>query len=75
MGWGCRIHRLHFWGTPPPPIGFDTKQSDSEVPVMLESPFIAIALRSTLTQSGSTLIGSYLWVKENCLKFKLRANK
>ena len=38
---------------------FDTKQSDCEVPVLLELwgneyPFIAIAPRSSLTRSGST---------------------
>ena len=50
-GWGCRIHQLHLW--------YDSKQSDGEVPVMLPSrnveyPFIAIAPRSFLAQSGST---------------------
>ena len=48
--------------TPPPNEypGYDTKQSDGEVPVMLEllgnaeHPFIAIALRSTLARNGST---------------------
>ena len=40
--------------------GYDTKQSDGEVPAMLELmgnmeyPFIAIAPRSTLARSGST---------------------
>ena len=40
--------------------GYDTKQSDGEVPAMLElwgmrsTPFIAIAPRSTLLRSGST---------------------
>ena len=40
--------------------GYDTKQSDDEVPVMLELwemreyPFNAIVPRSTLTRSGST---------------------
>ena len=40
--------------------GYDTKQSDSEVPAVLElwgmrsTPFIAIAPRSTLAPSGST---------------------
>ena len=39
---------------------YDTKQSDSEVPIMLElwwvqsTPFIVIAPRSTLLQSGNT---------------------
>ena len=37
--WGCRIHRLLLCSGVPPPNecpGYDTKQSDSEVPVMLE---------------------------------------
>ena len=38
--WGCRIHRLHLWsGVRPSPnecLVYDTKQSDAEVPVMLE---------------------------------------
>ena len=40
VGWGCRIHWLHLCrGVRPPPNvhpGYDTKQSDTEVPVMLE---------------------------------------
>ena len=41
VGWGCRIHRLLLCRgvRPPPPNecpGYDTKQSDGEVPVMLE---------------------------------------
>ena len=39
VGWGCRIHRLHvFRGLSPPQREslYDTKQSDGEVPVMLE---------------------------------------
>ena len=48
---------------PPPPqrvSWYDAKQSDGEVPAMLELwgnaeyPFIAIAPRSTLPRSGST---------------------
>ena len=39
VSWCCRIHRLLIWrGVRPPPNGcpgYDTKQSDSEVPVML----------------------------------------
>ena len=39
VGWGCRIHWLHLCrGVRPPPnecLGYDTKQSDGEVPVML----------------------------------------
>ena len=40
VGWGCRIHRLLLCrGVRPPPHecpGYDTKQSDGEVPAMLE---------------------------------------
>ena len=40
VGWGCRIHRLHFCrgGKIPPNEcpGYDTKQSNGEVPVRLE---------------------------------------
>ena len=40
VGWGCRIHRLLLCrGVRPPPNecpGYDTKQSDVEVPAMLE---------------------------------------
>ena len=35
VSWGCRIH----WLQDPPPnecLGYDIKQSDGEVPVMLE---------------------------------------
>ena len=38
VGWGCRIHRLHFCRGVRPLNecpGFYTKQSDGEVPVML----------------------------------------
>ena len=40
VGWGCRIHRLLLCrGVRPPPNEcprYDTKQSDGEVPAMLE---------------------------------------
>ena len=40
VGWGCRIHWLHLCrGVRPPPNecpGYDTKQSDGEVPAVLE---------------------------------------
>ena len=38
VGWGCRIHRLHHCRGVMPSNecrGYDTKQSDGEVPVML----------------------------------------
>ncbi len=38
VGWGCRIHRLHLSRRVRPHNecpGYDTKQSDREVPVML----------------------------------------
>ena len=39
VGWGCKIHRLHFCRGIIPPnecLAYDTKQSDGEVPVMQE---------------------------------------
>ena len=40
VSWGCKIPRLHLCrGLRPPPNespGYDTKQSDGEVPLMLE---------------------------------------
>ena len=41
VSWGCRIHQLHRCSgvRPPAPnecFGYDTKQSDGQVPVMLE---------------------------------------
>ena len=40
LGWGCRIHWLHLYREVRPPPhespGYDTKQCDGEVPVMLE---------------------------------------
>ena len=39
VSWGCRIYQLHLCrGVRPPPKecpGYDTKQSDGEVPVLL----------------------------------------
>ena len=49
VGWGCRIHRLHFcrgvrwWGS-----------SDAGALGNAENPFIAISPRSTLARRGST---------------------
>ena len=58
VSWGCRIHRMnHFRGIRPRPNecpGYDTKESDGEVPLRLEYFFIAIAPKSTLAWSGST---------------------
>ena len=57
------------WDSPNECPGYDTKQSDGETPVMLEfwgnveSPFIAIDPRSTLTSEWYYLRESYLWVK------------
>ena len=39
VSWGCRIHQLHLCRVVRPPNetpGYDTKQSDGEVPVMQE---------------------------------------
>ena len=71
VGWGYRIHwlflcrgvRPHQW------------ISDGEVPVMLErweiwSTSSLQSLPGLLWSEVVTPIGSYLWVKENCLKFK-----
>ena len=64
VGWGCRIHRLLLCrGVRPLPNecpGYDTKQSDGEVPAVLElwemrsTPSLPITPRSTLARSGST---------------------
>ena len=47
IGWGCRLYRLLLCrGVRPPPNGcpgYDTKQSDGEVPAMLE----LLGMRST----------------------------
>ena len=66
--------------------GYDTKQFESEAPVMQEfgrmrcTPFIAIAPRFTMTRSGSTWYGPIYrlsrtnlctYVKLKCLKKKL----
>ena len=67
VDWGCRIYRLRLCvDVKSSPShnecpGYDTKQSDGEVPVLLEhwgmlsTPFIAIAPRSILACSGNTL--------------------
>ena len=66
VGWGCRIHQLHFCkGLIPPPNrcpGYDIKQSDGKTPALgdlgnVKYPFIAIAPRSTLTRSVSSWKG------------------
>ena len=70
VGWGCRIHWLHLCrGVRPhhPSTkkcpGYNTKQSDGEVPMMLglwamqSTPFIATASRTTLAQNGRTWLG------------------
>ena len=59
VGWGCRIHWLHLCrGVIPPPNEcprYNTKQSDGEVPVMLE------LWRMQSTSSLSSLSGP-LWL-------------
>ena len=64
VGWDCRIHPLHFWKVISPlhpndcPV-YDTKQSDGELPVMLElwrirnTPSLP-SLLGPLSRSGST---------------------
>ena len=58
VGWGCRIHWLHLCrGVNPPPHecpGYDTKQSDGEVPAILE-PWL---MRST---TSLPLLPGPLW--------------
>ena len=63
IGCGFRIHRLHLCRVVPhlnKCPGYDTKQSDGEVPVMLElwemqsTPSLQIAPRSTQAQRSST---------------------
>ena len=62
VGWGCRNNWLHLCRGVRlnECLGYDTKWSGGEVPVMLELlsnvqyPFIAIAPWSFLAQSGST---------------------
>ena len=57
VGWGCRIHRLLLCrGVRPPPNecpGYDNKQSDGDVPAVLEL-WEMRSTRSTLARSGST---------------------
>ena len=77
VGWVCRIHRLHLCRGVRPLHqcpGYETKQSDGEVPVMLEilgsaeHLFIAIAPRSNLARNGNTLLGPiYSLNRTNCL--------
>ena len=64
VGWGCRKHWLHLCrGVRPPPTSvliYDTKQSDSEVPVILELwgkqsiPSLPSLPGPLLTRSNST---------------------
>ena len=58
VGWGCRIHRLiRCRGVPPLPNkcpGYDTKQSDGEVPVMQE-------LRGTWSTRSLPSLPGPLW--------------
>ena len=64
VGWGCRIHRLLLCrGIRPPPNecpGYDTKQSDGEVPAMLElwgmrsTPSLSSLPRPLWPRVGST---------------------
>ena len=58
VGWGCRIHRLHVYRGVRPPTnecpGYDTKQSDGEVPAVLE----LWGIRST---SSLPLLPGPLW--------------
>ena len=76
VGWGCRIHRLHLCRGLRPlheSPGYDTKQSDGEVPVMLELwgmqstpllPLLLSPLRSGVVAPDRVLSMSY--IKLNC---------
>ena len=73
VSWGCRIHQLHLCRglRPPPPkecLRYDTKQSDSEAPVMLElqgmqsTPSLPL-LPGTLWPGVVAPDRAYLWVR------------
>ena len=61
IGWGCRIHRLHLCSeviAPKECPRYDTKQYDSEAPVMLElrGMWSALSLASLPGQLGSGVV-------------------
>ena len=55
IGWGCRIHRLLLYREIRPPPNecpaYDTKQSDDEVPVILELKEGSVPLHCSQVQS------------------------
>ena len=68
VGWGCRIHRLHLCRGVRPPLTSVLDMTLNNLMVRFqqcwalgnaEYPFIAIAPRSTLAQSGSTWWGPF----------------
>ena len=78
VGWGCRIHRLHFcrgvWSPPNECPGYDTKQSDGEAPVMPElwgmlsapsMPSLPSPLRPGVVAPGRAL--SMSQIELNCI--------
>ena len=74
IGWGCRIHRLHLCREVRPPHlnecpGYDTKQSDGEVPVLLGlwemwSTLHSHCSKSTLAPNSSILMLNWIvWIR------------
>ena len=79
VGYGYRIHRLHLWKevrtTPNECSGYHIKQSDGEAVVMLELWWMQ-STPSLPSHPGPLWPGvlapeRVLWVKKNCLTFKL----
>ena len=61
VGWGCRIHRLHLCREARPPqrmSRYDSKQSDGEIPVMLELWGMQRTLHCHRSQAHSGQSGS-----------------
>ena len=76
VGWGCRIHRLFLCRgvrTPNQCPGYDTKQSDGEVTVMLKL-WAIVSIHSLLSLPGPFWLGvvaphrviSTGWIELNC---------
>ena len=65
VGWGCRIHRLLLCRVMRPPNecpGYDTKQSDGEVPVVLEL-WAMWSIRSLPSLPGPLCLGVVAYVR------------
>ena len=71
VGWGCRIHRLHFTNEYP---GYEIKQSGGEVPIMLDlwrmqsTPSLpslpGLLLSGVMAPDGALSMGQ---IKLNCI--------